>query len=313
MTTLLPISAVVPTMNRGIALERMLRSLAKQTVQPIEVIMIDASATNETEQLSRNQIPGLQSKVIHYKAKDVGAATQRNQGLPYASQGTILFCDDDNIFEPDCLRRLWEALQNDPQIGGVNAMITNQRYLPPGLLSRTVFRLLHGSYESSYAGKCIGPAFNMLPEDSPTLPEVVPVEWLNLGCTLYRREALPVPMFPSHFIGYSMMEDLTLSLTVGRKWKLANARTARVFHDSQPSELKSDRGAFAKMEVVNRHYVMTKVMGRQSFTDYLRLILLEVFGIVTPLASGKNWASLPAVLSGKLKGIGEIIAARPTS
>ncbi len=313
MINLLPVSAVVPTMNRAPVLERMLQSLAKQSAQPIEMILIDASATDETEQLCRNQIPGLQTRLLHYKAKETGAATQRNQALHYVSQDTILFCEDDVTFEPDCLGRLWEALRSDHQIGGVNAMITNQRYLPPGLLSRNLFRLLHGRHESSYAGKCIGPAFNLLPEDSSALPEVVPVEWLNLGCTLYRRDALPSPVFPTHFTGYSMMEDLTLSLTVGREWKLANARTARIFHDSQPGSHKSDNEALAKMELVNRHYVMTKVMGRESLTSYLRLLLLEVFGVVTPLAARANWAALPATVRGKLKGLGEIMSARNKS
>jgi glycosyltransferase involved in cell wall biosynthesis len=310
---LLPISAVVPTRNRKDSLEKMLWSLAQQSEQPAELVIVDASTTDETERLCKQSIAELTSRIVYHKAKETGAAVQRNQGLSLTSEEDVLFLDDDIILESHCIVRLWNALQHDAEIGGVNAMITNQRYLTPGLLSRSLFRILHGRHESSYAGKCIGPAFNMLPEDSPTLPEVVPVEWLNLGCTLYRREALPVPMFPPHFVGYSMMEDLSLSLTVGRKWKLANARTARVFHDSQTSELKSDREAFAKMEVVNRHYVMTKVMGRRNFTDYLRLVLLEVFGVVTPLVSGQNWSSLPAVLKGKLKGIGEIMSARHTS
>ncbi len=58
---------------------------------------------------------------------------------------------------------------------------------------------------------------------------MVPVEWLNTTCTLYRREALPDPPFLSHFTGYSLMEDLALSLTVGKRWKLANARGLRIF------------------------------------------------------------------------------------
>jgi hypothetical protein len=30
------------------------------------------------------------------------------------------------------------------------------------------------------------------------------------------------------------MEKVTLSLTGGKRWKLANGRTARIDHDSQP-------------------------------------------------------------------------------
>src|SRR5437762_10351673 len=120
-------------------------------------------------------------------------------------------------------------------------MIANQHSCSPGLASRTVLRLIHGKGESSYAGRVICPAVNLLPEDSDDLPEIVPVEWLNLGCTIYRRDALPSPPFDSFFRGYSLMEDVVLSLRVAeRGWKLANVRTARIFHDSQPGVHKSD-------------------------------------------------------------------------
>jgi hypothetical protein len=192
-------------------------------------------------------------------------------------------------------------------------MITNQRYLPPGRVSRLLFPFLHGRAEASYAGKCIGPAFNLLPEDRPDLPEVVPVEWLNSTCTLYRRQALPQPLFPPNFTGYSLMEDVTLSLMVGKKWKLANARTARIFHDSQPGDHKSNPAVLAKMELINRHYVMSCILGRQQLGDYLKLAVLQIFGIAASLVSVPGWLSLPAVLLGKLGAIREIISSLATS
>src|SRR6185503_8437233 len=140
-----------------------------------------------------------------------------------------------------------------------------------------------------------------------SLPEVVPVEWLNTTCTIYRREALPSPAFVSHFTGYSLMEDVALSLTVGKNWKLANARTARIFHDSQPADYKDDQAARAEMELVNRHYVMTSVLARKGFSNYAKLALLETFNVFTPLASADAWKSLPKVLLGKIRGIGSIV------
>src|SRR4029077_19457523 len=108
----------------------------------------------------------------------------------------------------------------------------------PGRVSRLVFRLMGERREASYAGKGLGPAGNLLPENRDDLPEMVPVQWLNTTCTMYRREALPEPPFPTNFTGYSLMEDLALSLQVGKSWRLMNARTARVFHDSQPGDHK---------------------------------------------------------------------------
>ena len=291
----------------------MLKSLAQQPAQPLEIIIVDASTNDETQQLCRNNFSRLAAKIIYRHATEAGAATQRNQAIQHVSQEAIWFIDDDVIFEPNCLERLWKALQSDLRLGGVNAMIVNQRYLPPGLATRLLFRFLHGQAEASYAGKCIGPALNILPDDRSDLPEVVPVEWLNTTCTLYRREALPEPLFPNHFTGYSMMEDVTLSLNVARRWKLANARTARVFHDSQSGDHKRNAAEFSEMKLVNRHYVMTQVLNRREPADYFKLATLELFELLVSLTTARGWAFLPAEVVGKLKGLRKILASSEKS
>ena len=304
---LLPISAIVATHDRPIPLQAMLESLSGQSVQPQEMIIIDGSNNDRTQQLCTRQIESLQTKIEYHRAVEIGAATQRNQAMQYATQDTIWMLDDDIVLEPNCLERMWQALYSDRQLGGVNAMITNQQYLPPGKISQALFRILHGRTESSYAGKCIGPALNLLPEDKPDLPQVVTVDWLNTTCVLYRRAALPQPLFSSLFTGYSLMEDLALSLTVGKQWRLANVRTARIFHDSQPGQHKNNRGVLAQMELVNRHYIMTQILGRNTQLDYFKLGILQLFEIAANLVSLKGWLDLPGIIWGKLKAIAVIL------
>jgi hypothetical protein len=149
-----------------------------------------------------------------------------------------------------------------------------------------------------------------LPEDREDLPEVVPVDWLNLGATIYRREALPEPPFDSVFAGYSMMEDLALSLRVAKKWRLANVRTARIFHDSQPNAHKANVSAMAAMELVNRHYVMTKVLERTGLLDYVRLFLWEAFNVIGCAASTQRRSYFPGMARGKLQGLFQTLKVR---
>jgi glycosyltransferase involved in cell wall biosynthesis len=283
MAITIPISAIVPTSERAAALQRTLGSLTAQGVLPSELIVVDASAGDDTKAVvdgwRADVAPA--TKVIWLRATTLGAAAQRNQGVAIAALPYIWFFDDDILFEPECVARLWRAIEADPGLGGVNAMITNQRYQPPGRVSRTVFALINGRHEPTFAGRLLGPAVNLLPEDRDDLPAVVPTEWLNTTCTIYRRDALPDPPFDSVFTGYSMMEDLTLSVRIGKTWRLANARTARIFHDSQPGAHKSDPGVLSEMELFNRHYVMTCVLGRRRWSDYARLVIWEAFQIVT--------------------------------
>lgn len=304
----IPASAVIPTRHRAQVLARTLDSLLAQQSLPSELIVVDASEDDETrkEVEAFSVKAGADCRVRWFRAGAAGAAVQRNQGVAAATQPVIWFLDDDILFEPECVTRLWRAFQSSPDIGGVNAMIINQRYHEPGLASRCVFRLLGGK-GPGFAGRVLGPAVNLLPEDREDLPEVVPVEWLNTTCTLYRRESLPEPPFSSHFTGYSMMEDLTLSLIVARKWRLANARTARIFHDSQPGGHKSDPEELARMQLLNRHYVMTQVLHRRGVVAWARLCLWEVFGLVSSGLTRQGLKSLLPSLRGRFSAIMQII------
>src|SRR5712692_4964895 len=141
-TELLPVRVVIPTRDRAAALRRTLESLAGQSAQPAELSIVDASTDGSTRSLCVEEtIPSLRSTVSWCRAELVGAASQRNQGVRACSHPAIGFMDDDILFEPDCFGRLWRALHSDDRIGGVSAMITNQRYQSPGRISQFVFRL----------------------------------------------------------------------------------------------------------------------------------------------------------------------------
>lgn len=281
-----------------------------QEIIPSEVIVVDASDDERTKTL----VEGLAAKqssacAFHWvRAATLGAAAQRNEGVALATQSVIWFFDDDIRFEDNCVSRLCHALQGEPQLGGVNAMITNQRYQSPGGMSRFMFTLMNGRTEKSFAGKVIGPAINLLPEDRDDLPDVVPVEWLNTTCTMYRREALPSPPFDSFYVGYSVMEDVTLSLRVAAAgWKLANVRTARIFHDSQPGDHKSDVAARSEMELINRHYVMTDLLKKRRWSDYGRLAIWELFSVVSASTSPSGRKNLVQLLRGKGRALARLV------
>lgn len=272
------ISAVIATRNRRRSLERTLRSLVEGSLPPDEVIIVDAS----DDLKGTGQLLALCGSVPlrHHPAQVRGAAAQRNQGVLLAKGNHILFVDDDIVASPDCLFHMKAAVDTGPQVGGACATITNQTYSPPGTFSSVLFRWLNREELDSYAGRCIGPAKTFHPAMGETLPAIVSVDWLPTTMVLYRREALPDPPFLERFVGASLTEDLTLSLLVGRTWQLVNAREAEVLHDSQPGDHKADEVAHAKMELLNRHFIMTDILQRALPSDYLRLFVCNVFEIV---------------------------------
>jgi glycosyltransferase involved in cell wall biosynthesis len=298
---IIPVAVIIPTINRAPILIRTLKSLFDQDQLPQSVIIVDASNSDE----SRNGIQSLAKPAgidIQYaKAIVKGAAHQRSQALSMTSLPFVCFMDDDILLEPYCIQRVFDGFSQDDNIGGVVAMITNQRYFKPGSFTKFMYRLFDGN-RSTWAGRVIGPAWNILPEDDPLLPEYVKCDWMNLGCTIYRTAALPNPVFPEHYKGYSMFEDLTLSLTVGRNWTLLNARTARIFHDSQPGDHKSRIVQLSEMEVLHRHYIMKEVLRRNGFKDYMKLIAFELFQASALFRNRSSLRLLPGIMVGKFKG-----------
>jgi GT2 family glycosyltransferase len=305
------IAAVVATGARTPSLRRMLESVAALSMQPAQIVIVDSSDDSQTRRMCELGIPGLRCPFRWLPAIHKGAAAQRNRGVKEAAEPFVWFVDDDIRMESDCLAKLHEALAADSKLGGVSATIVNQRYQAPGRISRSMFALMQGRFEPSFAGKVIGPAVNLLPDDREDLPKIAPVQWLNTTCTLYRREALPDPPFEGFFTGYSLMEDLALSLTVAKRgWKLANVRTARIFHDSQSGAHKSNVEELARMELVNRHYIMTQIMGRTTPTDYAKLAAFQLFNLVTGFRDWRNW---PRQVAGKIAGAREILHRRKAS
>jgi glycosyltransferase involved in cell wall biosynthesis len=300
---------VIATCERPQVLWRMLDSVHIQNVWPAEILIVDASKDESTEVLVEKRRAGFEPvcRLRWLRAGTRGAAAQRNQGVAEASQPVIGFADDDVILESHCMERLWAALQSAPDIGGANAMIANQKYHAPGAATRFVYRLIGGGPGPDYAGRVFGPAVNLLPADREEMPAIVPVEWLNLGLTLYRKEVLPEPPFDLAFTGYSMMEDAALSLTVARERKLVNARTARIFHDTQTGSHKANLAEVARMSVVNRDFVARRILGRKGKCYWSSLAVWAVFQFTAQLAQLPRKPNGWKAIKGTIQGYVEII------
>jgi len=306
-----PVSVIIPTRNRPALIGQTLQALLAQTEPPSEVIIVDASdaadAALTRSAVESSTIAATDIAISYHPAQTAGAAPQRNQGVKLACHNEILFLDDDIRMEPACLAKLSAGLHGDDLVGGVSALLHGNEYRRPGFLSRLFFAFLNGRVEKEYAGRCIGPGFTTLPAGDDHLPENVPVDWLITGCTLYRRAAMPDPPFLPIFVGPSIAEDLALSLTVGKKWRLLNARNARAAHISAPHHHTAKVAtAISEMEFVNRHYIATQILGRRSTADLTRFFVMMFLFLPTSLLQPDGARLFLARLLGRLRGLSHI-------
>jgi glycosyltransferase involved in cell wall biosynthesis len=97
------VSVLIPTYNRKYALAELLESLARQSVQDFEVIVINDPGES-VDELKEN-FSELQLKIINLKVNQ-GHVHARNEGVLHAKGGFIMLCDDDDLVTPNHLETM---------------------------------------------------------------------------------------------------------------------------------------------------------------------------------------------------------------
>lgn len=303
--TYLPISVVIPTRNRVKSLAQTLECLVKQSCFPTEVLVVDSSTNNKTIDLIENWSKDWPEKcrLEHLTAKVAGAAPQRNQGVESSTQKYTMFLDDDIYFKENCLNEIWMAMNSGTDVVGVTPIYEGESYQAPGKFGSRVMAFLNGKTLQSYAGRAIGPGFTRLPDASDDLDQFVQIDWMGSGCALYRTEDLPSPPFPSVFKGASLFEDLCLSLTVGRLGRILNARMARAIHANEGGDHKRNRFKLAKMELINRYYIMRIVLRQRGLVAHFKFFVMMMYMTLGAFWHPFKWDKLFLQLAGMATGV----------
>ena len=298
MKSNLPITILFATRNRRKRLHQTLLSLLDQTITPRQILICDSSSNFKEIELKNGFIPS-SIDLQHWQASCRGAAPQRTEAFERANQPYVLIVDDDIDFYPYCLERLFETIKSNNKIGGCIPTITNCQYTKPSFIFKAALEWLSEEKLESYAGKCIGPAINIISDSCHDLPEVQTVEWLHSTCVLYRKCALPNPLFPDVFKGASVAEDLALSLRVRQNWELVHVRKAEIFHDSQPGDHKASHRDYKKSEILNRQYIMEKILNNDTHKNRRKLLIYEALKNINMLRNNncrklfwENWKGI---------------------
>lgn len=102
------ISAVVPVYKVENYIGELIRSLQRQTIGDIEIILVDDGSPDRSGAIcDEYAAKDNRIRVIHKPNGGVGAA--RNDGLDVATGDWVYFCDSDDWVEPDALQKLVEA------------------------------------------------------------------------------------------------------------------------------------------------------------------------------------------------------------
>jgi glycosyltransferase involved in cell wall biosynthesis len=111
-----PVSVIIPTFRDGEVLRRALNSVASQTLQPAEVIVIDdAGGVQVTSQICADS-PARSVRLIGLP-KNVGPGGARNAGIAASRQTFLAFLDADDEWHPEKLHRQMSLMLASDAIG----------------------------------------------------------------------------------------------------------------------------------------------------------------------------------------------------
>jgi len=228
----------------------MLTSLAGQTRQPEEIIVVDE---DESSCALGGEFPALNLRVVVLPGS---ASAKRNAGLRAALPEMTLigFMDDDILLEPKTIETLvcfWDGASQE--LGATGCRLVNYPSLDAWGLKTLRLTSRLGLYDSRKGVVLRSGIHTMMPDIS----EDTYVRWLSSMSAVFRRRVLEEFAFDEWFQDYSYLEDLDFSYRIGKKYKLVVVAGARIYH--YPSEVgRPSAYLFGKKEVLNRLYFVSK-------------------------------------------------------
>ena len=107
------VSVIVPVYNTENYIEKCLNSLVNQTLEDIEIIVINDGSTDDSENLIDKFIGKYPNKIKYYKKENGGLSDARNYGLNYVTGEYIGFIDSDDYIELSMYEKMYKLAQNE--------------------------------------------------------------------------------------------------------------------------------------------------------------------------------------------------------
>lgn len=156
-----------------------LGALEAQTISGFEVIIVDNSSTDGTQEAMKTRVgPGPKFDLVYQRKDPQGPAAARNLGADLARAPVVVFLDSDVELAPHWLERALNMLESDPTLGAVGGQV---RYANDA------------EYLNSFGGALskIGLAWDRL-EGAPIGQAGAPTDvcWMNCSAAMMQKAAL---------------------------------------------------------------------------------------------------------------------------
>ncbi|WP_299213141.1 glycosyltransferase family A protein [uncultured Dokdonia sp.] len=268
------LSLIVCTYMRPVAICTLLDSVQLQSTYPDEILIIDGSTDDKTEDRFRES---KYKNLSYFKVppEHRGLTKQRNYGIDLVGDTIEIVCflDDDIVLETTYFEEILKTYQVYPDALGVGGYIVNEvswkkvnePFTPA--INQFYFDGYVRSDGSRYVlRKKLGLDANRPPGYLPTfshgrsisfLPpsgKIYPVEQLMGGVASYKIAALKSQKFSEYFEGYGLYEDADYTLRLSKKGPLYINTNAQLHHYHDPGG-RPNHFKYGKMVIRNGWYI----------------------------------------------------------
>ena len=265
---------IIPTKDRSLEIEKLLKRLLKLKINSKKIIVIDSSNNNN---FLKNKSLYLKNK-INFFYSTPSISKQRNIGLKFAKKFKkikyIFFLDDDIHIRDSSFARMDIAIKKYRK-KNIFAFSFNQKEnnYKKGFLEKIKESNLSkflGIYHTS-KGRILSSGFqtkiNNIKNDTFT-------EWIPFAAAVCRYEDIINKKFDENFTDYSYLEDIDFSLSIKKKFIVVSKATC--IHDKIIERTSLN---FGFIEIINRHKIVLKHK-LNKFSFYKMIVLKSLLNFL---------------------------------
>lgn len=153
------ISVIVPVYNTEKYIEKCLKSILNQTMDDIEIIVVNDGSTDNSEniikEIEKNNDTKIQIK--YFKKENGGLSDARNYGVKKATGKYISFIDSDDYIDEELYKNLEKYIDEDIDVIKFKMETVDENYKTINKLDGPVFETTTG--EKAFENMCIEDTF----------------------------------------------------------------------------------------------------------------------------------------------------------
>lgn len=196
------ISIIVPVYNTEKYLRKCLDSLVNQTLDNIDIIIVNDGSTDKSEEIINEYINKYNDKITYIKQENMGQARARNKALEYVKGEYLSFVDSDDFVNLDMYKIMYDkAKENDLDVVVCDF---NMAYENGKILSRSNYKELSEDNVINYILSIPGPCAKIYKSEiwkgnNIRFPEGIIYEDLAIipciGAYISRVENINIPLY----------------------------------------------------------------------------------------------------------------------